>query len=97
MQTTKTSGICYPADDITLGVKSDFSLVMSYILQAESSLQDCQNFFFSERGICARKQISLTNDPLKQSMHQLDLYGPDLRYNTQPLHGVSLSWANGRT
>jgi hypothetical protein len=42
---------------------------------------DCQHSFLSENGVYASKQADAANNPLRQSLRQLDFHGPDLPYN----------------
>jgi hypothetical protein len=54
---------------------------------AEQLFWDCQHHFLSENGMYAKRQIGSANDPLRQSIHQLDFYAPDL-----PYHHPAFSW-----
>jgi hypothetical protein len=42
---------------------------------------DCQHTFVSENSVYASKQPTASNDPLRQSLRQLDFHGPDLPYH----------------
>jgi hypothetical protein len=54
---------------------------------AEQLFWDCQNSFLSENGVYAKRQVGSTNDPLRQSIRQLDYYGPHL-----PYHHPAFAW-----